>query len=153
MKWLVKVILSIVSGSAPSSTGKSLSTKGRRLMNKTPSERATAAGEKSKKEARVRLDSLAEDANLSDQKKKKARTTFTGRQIFALEKQFEKKKYLSSSERVDMAKMLNVTETQVRFSFNSLFAINFQSLISRFLVAHTQIQKIQRLKYCFCGCR
>ena len=47
-------------------------------------------------------------------KKKKARTTFTGRQIFELEKQFEIKKYLSSSERSEMAKLLNVTETQVR---------------------------------------
>lgn len=47
------------------------------------------------------------------QKKKKARTTFTGRQIFELEKQFEVKKYLSSSERAELAKLLNVTETQV----------------------------------------
>jgi hypothetical protein len=31
-----------------------------------------------------------------------------------LEKQFEVKKYLSSSERAEMAKLLNVTETQVR---------------------------------------
>jgi len=46
-------------------------------------------------------------------RKKKARTTFTGRQIFELEKQFEVKKYLSSSERSEMAKLLNVTETQV----------------------------------------
>lgn len=54
-----------------------------------------------------------EDASEADRKKKKARTTFTGRQIFELEKQFEVKKYLSSSERADMAKLLNVTETQV----------------------------------------
>lgn len=50
-------------------------------------------------------------------RKKKARTTFTGRQIFELEKQFEIKKYLSSSERTEMAKLLNVTETQVSFFF------------------------------------
>ena len=49
-----------------------------------------------------------------DKKKKKARTTFTGRQIFELEKQFEQKKYLSSSERAEIATLLNVTETQVR---------------------------------------
>ncbi|XP_050692113.1 homeobox protein Hox-A3-like [Eriocheir sinensis] len=49
----------------------------------------------------------------NDRKKKKARTTFTGRQIFELERQFEVKKYLSSSERAEMAKLLNVTETQV----------------------------------------
>lgn len=48
-----------------------------------------------------------------NKKKKKARTTFTGRQIFELEKQFEQKKYLSSNERAEMAALLHVTETQV----------------------------------------
>ncbi|XP_054709619.1 homeobox protein Nkx-6.1-like [Uloborus diversus] len=52
-------------------------------------------------------------------KRKKARTTFTGRQIFELEKQFEVKKYLSSSERTEMAKLLNVTETQVKIWFQN----------------------------------
>ncbi|XP_013776441.2 homeobox protein Hox-B5a-like [Limulus polyphemus] len=52
-------------------------------------------------------------------KRKKARTTFTGRQIFELEKQFEVKKYLSSSERAEMAKLLNVTETQVKIWFQN----------------------------------
>nr|CAI5842285.1 unnamed protein product [Callosobruchus analis] len=58
------------------------------------------------------VEQIAEDAD-GKNKKKKARTTFTGRQIFELEKQFEVKKYLSSSERSEMAKLLNVTETQV----------------------------------------
>ncbi|XP_064603693.1 NK1 transcription factor-related protein 1-like [Liolophura sinensis] len=52
-------------------------------------------------------------------KKKKARTTFTGRQIFELEKQFEQKKYLSSTERAEMAALLNVTETQVKIWFQN----------------------------------
>ncbi|BFF92910.1 homeotic protein labial [Drosophila madeirensis] len=52
-------------------------------------------------------------------RKKKARTTFTGRQIFELEKQFEVKKYLSSSERTEMAKLLIVTETQVKIWFQN----------------------------------
>uniref|UniRef100_A0A2M4AEP5 Putative transcription factor n=1 Tax=Anopheles triannulatus TaxID=58253 RepID=A0A2M4AEP5_9DIPT len=52
-------------------------------------------------------------------RKKKARTTFTGRQIFELEKQFEVKKYLSSNERTEMAKLLNVTETQVKIWFQN----------------------------------
>ncbi|VDK45367.1 unnamed protein product [Anisakis simplex] len=52
-------------------------------------------------------------------KKKKARTTFSGRQIFELEKQFELKKYLSSSERSELAKLLNVTETQVKIWFQN----------------------------------
>jgi len=60
----------------------------------------------------------------SDKKRKKARTTFTGRQIFELEKQFESKKYLSSSERSEMAKMLGVTETQVK-KMPLTFAIDY----------------------------
>ena len=53
----------------------------------------------------------------SEAKKKKVRTTFTGRQIFELEKMFETKKYLSSSERAEMSKVLSVTEQQVIFVF------------------------------------
>lgn len=45
--------------------------------------------------------------------KKKVRTTFTGRQIYQLEQKFENKKYLSSAERAEMAKVLEVTEQQV----------------------------------------
>lgn len=67
-------------------------------------------------------ESINEDGGFDEQspegkRKKKARTTFTGRQIFELEKQFEVKKYLSSSERSEMAKLLNVTETQVSWNF------------------------------------
>lgn len=52
-------------------------------------------------------------------RKKKARTTFTGRQIFELEKQFKEKKYLTATERSDMASLLNVTETQVKIWFQN----------------------------------
>ena len=61
----------------------------------------------------------------SAQKKKKARTTFSGRQVYELEKQFEAKKYLSSAERSELAKKLGVTETQVdRISRNSTNSFN-----------------------------
>ncbi|XP_071534098.1 uncharacterized protein [Panulirus ornatus] len=63
--------------------------------------------------------SAGEADGMNDRKKKKARTTFTGRQIFELERQFELKKYLSSSERAEMAKLLNVTETQVKIWFQN----------------------------------
>ncbi|CAG4990868.1 unnamed protein product [Parnassius apollo] len=69
-------------------------------------------------------------------RRKKARTTFTGRQIFELEKLFEVKKYLSSGERADMAKLLNVTETQTstitqHIYKNLLFKRNLKTSILR----------------------
>ena len=44
------------------------------------------------------------------------RTTFTGKQIFELEKSFESKKYLSSAERAEMASSLRVTQQQADMS-------------------------------------
>lgn len=76
----------------------------------------------------VNVEDSGDEGSLSRgeaQRKKKARTTFTGRQIFELEKQFELKKYLSSSERADMAKLLNVTETQVGAPFFPQYIVPF----------------------------
>ena len=53
------------------------------------------------------------DVDQDDDQKKKMRTTFTGKQIFELEKCFESKKYLSSAERAEMAAGLEVTQQQV----------------------------------------
>ncbi|XP_025017792.1 uncharacterized protein LOC107367897 isoform X2 [Tetranychus urticae] len=69
---------------------------------------------------RFNEDSMGDATSPGDKsRKKKARTTFTGRQIFELEKQFEIKKYLSSSERAEMARRLQVTETQVKIWFQN----------------------------------
>ncbi|CAF3821899.1 unnamed protein product [Rotaria magnacalcarata] len=62
---------------------------------------------------------LAASHQIQKKKKKKARTTFTGKQIFELEKKFEDKKYLSSIERAEMASLLTVTETQVKIWFQN----------------------------------
>lgn len=76
-------------------------------------------------------DDAYEDHSNDGRRKKKARTTFTGRQIFELEKQFEVKKYLSSSERSEMAKLLNVTETQVSdYLIFMGFSIDIKALLS-----------------------
>lgn len=83
-----------------------------------------AAAVADQEEDGVNVEDSGDEGSLSRgeaQRKKKARTTFTGRQIFELEKQFELKKYLSSSERADMAKLLNVTETQVGALFMPFF--------------------------------
>lgn len=49
-------------------------------------------------------------------KKKHTRPTFTGHQIFALEKTFEQTKYLAGPERARLAYSLGMTESQVKVS-------------------------------------
>lgn len=53
-----------------------------------------------------------------DGKKKHTRPTFSGQQIFALEKTFEQTKYLAGPERAKLAYALGMTESQVKVSRN-----------------------------------
>ena len=52
-----------------------------------------------------------------DGKKKHTRPTFSGHQIFALEKTFEQTKYLAGPERARLAYALGMTESQVKVRF------------------------------------
>lgn len=81
--------------------------------NSSPNSTAHAAQPQSNNSNLETTEDDSDSGSTDARRKKKARTTFTGRQIFELEKQFEVKKYLSSSERTEMAKLLMVTETQV----------------------------------------
>jgi hypothetical protein len=49
-----------------------------------------------------------------DGKKKHTRPTFSGQQIFALEKTFEQTKYLAGPERARLAYALGMSESQVK---------------------------------------
>ncbi|KAI6185064.1 hypothetical protein M3Y97_00664700 [Aphelenchoides bicaudatus] len=51
--------------------------------------------------------------------KKQSRPTFTGHQIFMLEKKFEKTKYLAGSDRAQLAQELNMSESQVKVWFQN----------------------------------
>lgn len=53
-----------------------------------------------------------------DGKKKHSRPTFSGQQIFALEKTFEQTKYLAGPERARLAYSLGMTESQVKVRTN-----------------------------------
>lgn len=55
-------------------------------------------------------------ANDKDGKKKHTRPTFSGQQIFALEKTFEQTKYLAGPERAKLAYALGMSESQVKVS-------------------------------------
>lgn len=52
--------------------------------------------------------------SIKDGKRKSSRPTFTGQQIFALEKMFENTKYLAGSERSRLACQLAMSEAQVK---------------------------------------
>lgn len=55
-------------------------------------------------------------SNDKDGKKKHTRPTFSGQQIFALEKTFEQTKYLAGPERAKLAYALGMSESQVKVS-------------------------------------
>ena len=52
-------------------------------------------------------------------RKKKARTVFSREQVMELEKKFQEKKYLSSSERGKLAEKLKLSDMQVKTWFNN----------------------------------
>lgn len=60
----------------------------------------------------------ADSAN-GQSRPRKTRTTFTGKQLFELERIFEQKKYLSSNERQEVARLLNVTGSQIKIWFQN----------------------------------
>ncbi|UJR08684.1 hypothetical protein I4U23_012942 [Adineta vaga] len=57
--------------------------------------------------------------SLKDMKRKSSRPTFTGHQIFALEKMFENTKYLAGTERSRLASQLSMSEAQVKVWFQN----------------------------------
>ncbi|KAL3310729.1 Homeobox protein Nkx-6.1, partial [Cichlidogyrus casuarinus] len=54
------------------------------------------------------------DFPTSGAKRKHTRPTFSGQQIFALEKTFEQTKYLAGPERARLAYLLGMSESQVK---------------------------------------
>ncbi|GFT44409.1 barH-like 1 homeobox protein [Nephila pilipes] len=52
--------------------------------------------------------------SLKNKKPRKARTAFTDHQLRTLEKSFERQKYLSVQDRMELAVKLNLTDTQVK---------------------------------------
>ena len=58
-----------------------------------------------------------------DGKKKHTRPTFSGQQIFALEKTFEQTKYLAGPERAKLAYALGMSESQVKVRILQMFCI------------------------------
>ena len=60
-----------------------------------------------------------------DGKKKHTRPTFSGQQIFALEKTFEQTKYLAGPEIAKLAYVLGMTESQVKVIAYNIYIFCF----------------------------
>jgi len=63
---------------------------------------------------------MAGHESAKDMKRKSSRPTFTGHQIFALEKMFENTKYLAGTERSRLACQLAMSEAQVKVRSDGL---------------------------------
>ena len=60
-----------------------------------------------------------DDDLMGSSRKKKTRTVFSRNQVFQLETTFDAKRYLSSTERSNLATSLRLTETQVKIWFQN----------------------------------
>ncbi|XP_063706392.1 homeobox protein B-H1 [Culicoides brevitarsis] len=63
---------------------------------------------------RAKDDDLKTGINGLSKKQRKARTAFTDNQLQTLEKSFERQKYLSVQDRMELANKLNLSDTQVK---------------------------------------
>lgn len=70
-------------------------------------------------------------------RKKHTRPTFSGHQIFALEKTFEQTKYLAGPERARLAYSLGMTESQVKVKIAACFMFIKDGFHVRCLRNHT----------------
>ncbi|CAD62039.1 Homeobox domain-containing protein [Caenorhabditis elegans] len=57
--------------------------------------------------------------NSLNMQKKQSRPTFTGHQIYQLERKFEQTKYLAGADRAQLAQELNMSESQVKVWFQN----------------------------------
>jgi hypothetical protein len=86
-----------------------------------------------------------------DGKKKHTRPTFSGQQIFALEKTFEQTKYLAGPERAKLAYALGMTESQVKVGvqmFILMLVILRRSYKLRCRLEGKQLQHLTHKRLC-----
>lgn len=67
-----------------------------------------------KEEGDREISSSRDSPPVRTKKPRKARTAFTDHQLNQLERSFERQKYLSVQDRMDLAAALNLTDTQVK---------------------------------------
>lgn len=66
------------------------------------------------KDLDISTSSHGDSSGCKSKKSRKARTAFTDHQLNTLESNFERQKYLSVQDRMELAAKLNLTDTQVK---------------------------------------
>ncbi|ETE56150.1 BarH-like 2 homeobox protein, partial [Ophiophagus hannah] len=72
------------------------------------------SGLRAKEEGDREISSSRDSPPVRAKKPRKARTAFSDHQLNQLERSFERQKYLSVQDRMDLAAALNLTDTQVK---------------------------------------
>uniref|UniRef100_A0A8C6XIJ0 BarH like homeobox 1 n=1 Tax=Naja naja TaxID=35670 RepID=A0A8C6XIJ0_NAJNA len=86
----------------------------REKIEKTSSNSCLDSDYKVKEEGDREISSSRESPPVRLKKPRKARTAFTDHQLAQLERSFERQKYLSVQDRMELAASLNLTDTQVK---------------------------------------
>uniref|UniRef100_A0A673GDK7 BarH-like 2 homeobox protein n=1 Tax=Sinocyclocheilus rhinocerous TaxID=307959 RepID=A0A673GDK7_9TELE len=79
-----------------------------------PSPHHSPKTERTKEEGDREISSSRDSPSGRSKKPRKARTAFSDHQLNQLERSFERQKYLSVQDRMDLAAALNLTDTQVK---------------------------------------
>ncbi|XP_010221373.1 PREDICTED: barH-like 1 homeobox protein [Tinamus guttatus] len=86
----------------------------REKMDKNTSSSSSDSEYKVKEEGDREISSSRDSPPVRLKKPRKARTAFTDHQLAQLERSFERQKYLSVQDRMELAASLNLTDTQVK---------------------------------------
>ncbi|XP_063000704.1 barH-like 1 homeobox protein [Elgaria multicarinata webbii] len=109
---------SSTNGQSPQETQVRIPTKAgedfREKMDKSSSNSSSDSEYKVKEEGDREISSSRESPPVRLKKPRKARTAFTDHQLAQLERSFERQKYLSVQDRMELAASLNLTDTQVK---------------------------------------
>uniref|UniRef100_A0A336M5X6 CSON012639 protein n=1 Tax=Culicoides sonorensis TaxID=179676 RepID=A0A336M5X6_CULSO len=89
---------------------------------------------------RAKDDELKTGINGLSKKQRKARTAFTDHQLQTLEKNFERQKYLSVQDRMEIANKLNLSDTQVKTWYQN-------RRLGKFIGCHGALSTFFFLKY------
>lgn len=81
------------------------------------------------------MGSLSGSSGLS-KKQRKARTAFTDHQLQTLEKSFERQKYLSVQDRMELANKLGLSDTQVKTWYQNRRYVHFVLFNLNYLFVH-----------------